>query len=272
MGDYFYNISCIFFLYGSLGWCVEVIYAAVNHGKFINRGFLFGPICPIYGIGMLAVLLALKPLQDNLFFLYVGSVVITSLIELVLGFLSEKLFHERLWDYSENPFNLKGYICLKFSLLWGLGAVVIVDILHPMIWRLVNAIPVLAGRISLGILYALLAADLTVTVIEALKIPRRIRALSDMERLLSVLSNEIGGSIADSTLKMRDRKEELEEKIARYRKLFDERTRSLTDRRLAKAFPRLEKGRYRERFEHIRDQYFARKDLKNDNEGISKDA
>ena len=75
-----YTWLWIFFLYAFLGWCCEVVFAAVKTGKFVNRGFLLGPVCPIYGMGVALVLWALLPLEDNLLVLYFGSVLITSAI------------------------------------------------------------------------------------------------------------------------------------------------------------------------------------------------
>ena len=109
----------LFLIYAFLGWCTEVAFAAVTRGKFVNRGMANGPICPIYGFGVLAVLFCLQPFRGNFFLLFLGSVVVTSLLELVTGWALEKFFHDKWWDYSNEPFNIKGYICLRFSILWG---------------------------------------------------------------------------------------------------------------------------------------------------------
>ena len=120
-----------FLIYAFLGWCLEVTYQAVEYGVFINRGFLGGPYCPIYGVGVIVVTLALYPLRETIILLYVGSVVLTSSLEFVTGFILEKIFHQHWWDYSDDKFNVKGYICLKFSLLWGVACLVTVRIIHP---------------------------------------------------------------------------------------------------------------------------------------------
>lgn len=96
----FYTLCWVFLIYGFLGWCCEVIFAGVNQGKFVNRGFLNGPICPIYGCGMLLVLLILWPLRHRLLLLFIGSVALCTLLEYIVGFLLEKLFHQKWWDYS----------------------------------------------------------------------------------------------------------------------------------------------------------------------------
>ena len=105
-----------FFVYGFLGWCTEVIFAAFKQHRFVNRGFLNGPYCPIYGCGVVIVVAVLTPLKENLFFLFVGSFLLTSILEYITGFVLEKVFHNKWWDYSNLPFNIKGYVCLKFSI------------------------------------------------------------------------------------------------------------------------------------------------------------
>lgn len=160
----FYQIFWCFFIYAFLGWCSEVAFVAVNTGELVNRGFLNGPVCPIYGVGMVLVLLCTRPLADNLFVLFAGGMLVTSALEFFTGWALKKLFHTSWWDYSDKPFNLGGYICLSFSLLWGLGVVGVVRLVHPMIEGLVAAVP---HRLGLGLMIPfslIFLADLVVTV------------------------------------------------------------------------------------------------------------
>ena len=140
-----YSYLWYFFIYAFLGWCAEVVFAAAQKGTFVNRGFLNGPLYPIYGVGLVAVVALLAPVQDSLGLLYLGAVLLTSAIELVTGFLMEKLFHQRWWDYSTMPFNIGGYVCLLFSLIWGLACVLIVDVVHPLVAGFVAHIPTKLG-------------------------------------------------------------------------------------------------------------------------------
>ena len=132
-----YQTLAYFLIYSCLGWCLEVVYAAVTTGKLVNRGFLNGPVCPIYGFGMVIVLYALTPLVDNTLLLYLGGVILPSALELVGGWALYKLYRTRWWDYSDYPFNIGGYICLEFCLLWGVGTLVVMRIVHPIIAGLV---------------------------------------------------------------------------------------------------------------------------------------
>lgn len=148
----FIEVTWIFLIYAFLGWCVEVAYAALETKIFVNRGFLNGPVCPVYGCGILVVIVTLTPLKENFLFLFVGSFFLTSTIEFITGFLLEKLFHNQWWDYSEENFNICGYVCLKFSILWGLGCTLVMDVIHPTIYNVIKIVPKLPRVIILIIL------------------------------------------------------------------------------------------------------------------------
>ena len=136
-----FQILWYFYIYGFLGWCSEVAFAAVAHGKFVNRGFVNGPICSIYGFGVMSVLLVLGPLKSSFWLLFGGSVLFTSAIEYLTGWVLEKVFHDKWWDYSKRPLNIKGYVCLEFSVLWGLACVFVVDVFQPLVAKVVDLIP-----------------------------------------------------------------------------------------------------------------------------------
>ena len=96
-----YDMLLSFFIYGFLGWCAEVAFAATQEKRFVNRGFLNGPICPIYGIGVTVVIIALEPYAGNLAVLYVVSALLVTALEWATGLLLEKIFHHKWWDYSD---------------------------------------------------------------------------------------------------------------------------------------------------------------------------
>ena len=121
------------------------ILCSIGPGNFVNRGFLNGPYCPIYGCGVVIVVAALTPLKDNLLILFAGSFLLTSILEYITGFILEKVFHNKWWDYSNKPFNLHGYICLKFSIYWGLACTFIMDVIHPIIYKGITMIPHILG-------------------------------------------------------------------------------------------------------------------------------
>ena len=187
-----YQFLWIFFVYAFLGWCTEVSYAALRTGKFVNRGFLNGPVCPIYGCGVVVVLAGLEPLKGNFVLLFLGSVVLTSALEWATGFVLEKLFRQRWWDYSDKPFNLGGYICLEFSVMWGFACLFVVDILHPSIEFFIRLIPHTLGWVLLGLFSAAMAVDLAATVRTIAKLNRQLDQIDQLARRLKTASNEFG--------------------------------------------------------------------------------
>lgn len=195
-----YQLLWIFFLYAFLGWCTEVSYAALRTGRFVNRGFLNGPVCPIYGCGVVVVLAGLEPLKGNFVLLFLGSVVLTSALEWATGFVLEKLFRQRWWDYSDKPFNLGGYICLEFSVMWGFACLFVVDILHPSIEFFICLIPHTLGWVLLGLFSAAMAVDLAATVRTIAKINRQLDQIDQLARRLKTASNEFGENLADRVL------------------------------------------------------------------------
>ena len=212
MGYTWIQMGWIVLVYSCLGWCCEVAFAALKTGKFVNRGFLNGPVCPIYGFGVLSVVLVLEPVKDNLLLLFFGSMVFTSLLEFLAGFAMERIFHDKWWDYSNNPFNIKGYICLEFSVMWGIACVLVVDIIHPIIMKLVNAVPHTLGLWIMGALYVILAADAVLTLVELLKLPKRFRAMEELEAAITAVSDAMGENIYDSVERGRQRSEAFNEK------------------------------------------------------------
>lgn len=200
-----YQLLWIFFIYAFLGWCTEVSYAALRTGRFVNRGFLNGPVCPIYGCGVVVVLAGLEPLKGNFVLLFLGSVVLTSALEWATGFVLEKLFRQRWWDYSDKPFNLGGYICLEFSVMWGFACLFVVDILHPSIEFFIRLIPHTLGWVLLGLFSAAMAVDLAATVRTIAKLNRQLDQIDQLARRLKTASNEFGENLADRVLEAAER-------------------------------------------------------------------
>lgn len=209
----FYEVVWIFLIYAFFGWCTEVAYAALDTGKFVNRGFLNGPVCPIYGCGVLLVVVVLTPLKENLFILFVGSVILTTAIEFITGFLLEKIFHNQWWDYSNQPFNVCGYICLKFSILWGLACTFVMKLVHPAIYKMIQFVPHIPGLIIMIILLVAFACDMGITVASILKFNKRLRLMHEIADKLKVISNEIGENIYENVTEAVEKKEELQEKL-----------------------------------------------------------
>lgn len=184
-------------------------FAAIAHGKFVNRGFVNGPICSIYGFGVMSVLLVLGPLKSSLWLLFGGSVLFTSVIEYFTGWVLEKVFHDKWWDYSKRPLNIKGYVCLEFSVLWGIACVFVVDVFQPLVAKVVDLIPKKLGWVLLGTFSALWIADNIITAMEIRKLPKKLHALQAIEDSLTAISDEIGEEIYIRASDAKDRSMEV---------------------------------------------------------------
>lgn len=259
---YYYALS--FFVYGFFGWCVEVAYAAVKERRFVNRGFLSGPICPIYGVGVCAVIYFLRPFTTNLLALYITSVVIVTVLEWLTGFLLEKLFHNKWWDYSEMPLNLNGYVCLLFSMIWGVFCVVIVRFMNPLLQKGLSFMPHILGGILLVTLSIVLLIDLYITATGIQKMNKYLANMEAITTELHRISEQIGTNIFKGVMetieKQEDITDELKQQIvelkAGYQELVSKQMAKY--RRLLKAFPRMSSKRYKEALEDIAN-YFKRK-------------
>lgn len=130
----------IFFIYSVLGWLMESIYVSILQKKFVNRGFLIGPYCPIYGYGSLIIVLYLEQYKSNILTVFILGVAICSILEYITSYLMEKIFKARWWDYSDRKFNLNGRVCGENAILFGLGGVLIIYIIHPFVKVLLNNI------------------------------------------------------------------------------------------------------------------------------------
>ncbi len=195
-----YNIIWYFFIYAFLGWCTEVSFFAVKTGKFVNRGFLNGPVCPVYGFGLVIIIMALTPLKNSLLLLFFGSVIITSSLEFLTGWALEKIFHTRWWDYTNNKFNLHGYICLGFSIIWGLAATAVMKIIQPIIETAIGFIPNALGWVLLVIFSVSILCDLAATVTAIHNMQKNLRALTAMAAEMHEISDKIGENISDKVL------------------------------------------------------------------------
>lgn len=252
-----FQILWYFYIYGFLGWCSEVAFAAVAHGKFVNRGFVNGPICSIYGFGVMSVLF-------------------TSAIEYLTGWVLEKVFHDKWWDYSKRPLNIKGYVCLEFSVLWGLACVFVVDVFQPLVAKVVDLIPKKLGWVLLGTFSALWIADNIITAMEIRKLPKKLRALQAIEDSLTAISDEIGEEIYIRTSDAKDRGMEVytgmkekstelaqkraEASIERREEILSHR--NIVHERIAQAFPALRSGQTNGRaFTRVHEHAQRRKEL-----------
>lgn len=162
-----YEIVWLFFVYSFLGWAMEVVHGVYGKRKLINHGFLNGIVCPVYGFSMVFLSVFLDSLREGWFYLFLGCMIVSSVIELVTGVILEKVFRIRMWDYSNMKFQVGGYVCLKYAILWGILGMLLIKLANPFFLSIIHKIPQIVGEILLIVFNILLVVD-TVTTLAGL--------------------------------------------------------------------------------------------------------
>ncbi len=212
-GMTYYQICWYFLIYSFGGWVLEVIYHAVTMGKVINRGFLNGPVCPVYGCGVISVFAMIHTLEsgghsmnDAMIFLF--GVILATAVELLAGWLLDLCFHARWWDYSDKPLNFHGYICAEFSLLWGFAILLVVKVFQAYVERHTPHAASTLGWIVIAILYAIFLADLIVTAMVTRGLNKKLTKLDKLRADMRIVSDRMSDTLATATIDTAKRVEE----------------------------------------------------------------
>ena len=197
-----YAACCYFLIYSFAGWVTEVAYHAVTLGKIMNRGFLNGPVCPVYGFGMTAVLFVFDNIgTDNPFIVFVIGLVLTTLIELIAGWILYTFFHARWWDYSSMPLNIRGYICPAFSIIWGFAVLTVVKIAHPALAAVtVDLIPVKILLPIMIIFMTVMLIDTSVTAATLIGLNKKLSELDTISKAMRDYSDKLTEKIGQHTI------------------------------------------------------------------------
>ena len=156
-----YDITLLFFTYSFLAWLAETTVATLKEKDFKNRGFASGPFCFIYGFTGILLTIVLQDLRGNVFFLFLGCVVVATAVEWFTGKILEGMKQKKWWDYSRKRWNLDGYICLQYSLLWGVLGYGVVQYANDIILSLYGVLPLLCRQIMVWGLVAIGLLDLS---------------------------------------------------------------------------------------------------------------
>ena len=202
-----YSVSqwvLLFFLYSFCGWCWEVFLYLVKERRFVNRGFLFGPILPIYGFGAVGILLTCVPVEGNMALVALVGTIAASLLEYVTGFLMEAIFQVRYWDYSERPLNVNGYICALSAATWAVFSVFIVSVVNPFVKNYIYMIPLTMADAAAAIFTGFAVVDTGFAVRRALDLrallesmERYARELQALHGGLDSINERVSGMIRD---------------------------------------------------------------------------
>ncbi len=245
IGYSLYQMALMFCFWAFIGWCIEVCYMTIETGEYQNRGFLSMPICPIYGFGVLMIAVFSRPIADRPLLLFVLSLVLCTALELAVGLGMEKLFNTRWWDYSHEKFNYRGYICPKVSILWGLGCVLVIKVVQPLVETVVNHIPFKVGIIFIAIMAVLIAIDLTASLCAVANLNKRLKQIDDISALMLKGSIKIGEKLANETNEILDK----------YEKLLAIRDRQTE--RFLRAFPNIHSVTHSESMEALKQKYYS---------------
>ena len=160
-----YYYFLLFLIYSFIGWLIEVIGKLIEKHKFINRGFLIGPICPIYGHGCILMILTLSRYKDNPLTLFIYAIFICSLLEYFTSYFMEKIFKARWWDYSTKRFNLNGRICAETMIPFGILGTLVICVINPIFEYLLNLFNFETIKITAIVLFTIYIIDYTISLI-----------------------------------------------------------------------------------------------------------
>jgi uncharacterized membrane protein len=212
----------LFFFYSAGGWLLESIYCSIGEKRIINRGFLTGPLCPIYGTAALVMtILIYNPFKDRPLIIFILGIVLCDIVEYLTSYIMEKLFSARWWDYTYEFLNIKGRICLKHTLYWGIISVAFVRVLHPAVENLYAKIN---GEYLIYILIAVLAVftlDVINAVRKALDIRKLQQKLSSLQESIVEFYSSVKASISEPQ-KIYDLMEKSKDKAVEFKYAVDD--------------------------------------------------
>lgn len=216
-----------FYSYCFLGWIWESCYVSIKQKRWVNRGFMHGPCLPIYGWGAITVLLATIPVRDHIALVFICGMIGATLLEYLTGAFMEVLFHVRYWDYSKEPFNFNGHICLKASLGWGLFSVLMIYILHAFIEMMVIFLHHAIAEIIAALLMVIMMVDLIKSFKEAMDLKEMLMHLSmshievqTIRKRLDVIMAIMDRDAAQLKEKLLQSKQDLSEKLIEEKMLY----------------------------------------------------
>ena len=214
-------IFLLMMIYSFLGWCGEMAYCSLCQGRLCEkRGFLNGPLCPIYGHGALLVLLAMNGRSDSVLFTVLWGALLTSAVEYITSYIMEKLFHMRWWDYSQKRYHINGRVCLLNSTLFGLACVLLRHAVHPPVERTIYRMVFDGTGIALSIvLTAIYITDIVLSVRSAIQIGSRLEKLHAIH---DELTEKLEQLKAEHQQAMAEQKERIEEHMAAARQDMEE--------------------------------------------------
>lgn len=213
-----------FVFYSFLGWLMETCYCSICQRRLVPRGFLYGPICPIYGLGVLLMILFFTPLKSSLPLFYIVAVIVMSSWEYFVAWLLETTTHVKYWDYSNFRFNIKGRICLWVALVWGVLSYIVIFLIHPPVETFFDRIPPLLVYILCGVLLVVLIVDATLTIRHLALISKFVVGVTaageELQLQFSLGKAELEDKLEEQSAALRQRYNEQVAQLERYSRRF----------------------------------------------------
>lgn len=247
----YYFLFLSFIVYAFLGWTLEVLYHIYKQRRFINRGFLYGPICPIYGFSAVLFILVLNPFKDNIILVFIIGSLIASIMELITGYVLDLLFNTKWWDYSNEKYNFKGYVCARFSIYWGFIAIVFTQLIHPQVYKIIYFINNRYGEKIYSILFALILIDSVLTLNSLYELKNIYIELQD---ILSEIKNNLENLNRSLPLEAKNKIENRIESLLEMRERVLKRI-SFKQKLLIRSYPELKSVRFNSALSHIIEKY-----------------
>lgn len=199
-----------FYIYCFIGWCIESTFVSVKQKKFVNRGFMRGPFLPLYGSGAVLMLYVSIPVRNNLLMIFLAGCIAATILEYITGVAMEALFKVRYWDYSDQPFNFQGHICLSSSIAWGFLTIALVKFIHAPVEDLVLSLNDSLASIAATALTVIIAADLALSFKAALDIRNMLEKMTKAKEELVKIQTRLDAIIAFSDTSFSDRSSDRE--------------------------------------------------------------
>lgn len=248
-----------FAVFSFIGWVCEVLYCSVLSKKLVNRGFLAGPVCPVYGFGALLVIWLLKPVSASIPIVFLSGIAVTSTLEYITGWLLEVLFSTRWWDYRSKKFNIDGRVCLRNSILFGILCVILMKVIYPVTVNITGLLPDFWVKVISSALVAVFTIDGVITVNTLLNLHERLKKLHELNEYLKK-NTDIHGWFNESEfyksferlkLVAEESKNEINNKL---REKFEALTaRKGSGIRLIKAFPNMKSINYNVQLNNLKE-------------------
>ena len=202
-----------FMVYSILGWAVETVYCSAIQRKIVERGFLNGPYCPIYGVGAVIVLLVLDPYINQPGLIFILGLILTTILEYLVSVIMEKLFHMRWWDYSQHRFNINGRVCLLNSTLFGFLCLILTLVIHPLVVNLLGKIPANWLYVTSAALLAVITLDAVLSVLATIKLDKHLAKIKEILEQLRENLEDLKEDLEDFKDDITEFKDEQNEKF-----------------------------------------------------------